>query len=35
MDDELVSIFFKIATMRDEAFFNTAEYIQFKVDNNI
>jgi hypothetical protein len=35
MDDELVSIFFKIATMRDEAFFNTAEYVQFKVDNNI
>ena len=35
MDDELVSIFFKIATMRDEAFFDTAEYIQFKVDNNI
>ena len=33
--DELESIFFKIVTMRDEAFFDTAEYIQFKVDNNL
>ena len=35
MDDELLSIFFKVLTMRDEAFFNTAEYTQFKIDNNI
>jgi len=35
MDDELVSIFFKIAVMRDKAFFDTAEYVQFKIDNNL
>jgi len=35
MDDELLSIFFKVLTMRDEAFCNTAEYGQFKIDNNL
>ncbi len=35
MDDELLSIFFKVLTMRDEAFFNTVEYGQFKIDNNL
>jgi hypothetical protein len=35
MDNELLSIFFKVLTMRDEAFFNTVEYGQFKIDNNL